>query len=154
MAVGVQRIVSYIVPLNWRQVLINMICSIIFSSAPSGAAGCPFYIVIHLQLLVLISIQAKLWAGPVNSLCQLPMILLANAFLATRSVGLLIDCPILARCWFEFQCLQPDGESRPGCHGPRTFHLRLCFWFSYYSGCLGGIAVRVFSYHIPVSISK
>jgi len=35
------------------------------------------------------SFEANLWEGPANSICQLIMILLANAFLAAR-----LDCPV------------------------------------------------------------
>ncbi|KAI0256012.1 hypothetical protein BJV78DRAFT_1350308 [Lactifluus subvellereus] len=59
---------------------------VIFPSAPSSVPPRPFYIVIHLQLLI--PIQAQLWAGPTNSLCQLFIILLANVYLADRIHGL------------------------------------------------------------------
>lgn len=39
---------------------------------------------------LLIPIQASLWAGPANSLCQLFIIIFANIFLATRLVHLLL----------------------------------------------------------------
>ena len=40
---------------------------------------------IHVQLLI--PIKASTWSGPVNSLCQLLIIILANIFLAFRFVN-------------------------------------------------------------------
>ena len=91
---------------------------------------------------LLIPIQASLWAGPANSLCQLFIIIFANIFLATRLVHLPFvqadSIPIP-----NFQYLQPNKKSHPGSHAYILFYHGLCVRYDHRSGHYLDEGVRI-----------
>ena len=108
---------------------------------------------IHVQLLI--SIQASLWSGPVNSLCQIVIVLLTNVFLTYRFVDL-IDLLFIADSTPipNFQYLWPDQESHPVSNAYRLFYHSLCVRYCHKCDQCLGHDVRFFhaNSRVPIDI--
>lgn len=100
-----------------------------------------FFFFIYAQLLI--PFLAALWSGPVNSLCQLFIIIFANIFLVTRLVHwpLVQADPMLIP---SFQYSWPNKKSRPESHTYVLFYPRLCVRHGHCSGHYLDDAVRSF----------
>ena len=102
----------------------------------------PFFFHAHL----LIHIQAALWSGPANSLCQLFIIIFANIFLVIR----LVHWPHVQADSMpipNFQYSWPNKESRPESYTHGLFYHCLRVRFGHFSGRFlwGFTFVRSFS---------
>ena len=108
---------------------------------PPNAAGPCLFTFIHAQLLI--PIQASLWSGPVNSLCQLFIIIFANIFLVTRLVHrypVQADSILIPNSKYPWH----HKESRTGSHTYVLFYYGLCVWYCHGNGHCLDEAVRSF----------